>query len=165
LRFRGRPESNISSYFVDSGDLAADHAREIGFESLVGNGPFFVTSEYVHAWVDATETRNSAFWGTYVTASYVLTGEHRPYDRKVAYARRVMPKGRSGAWEVFARYSHLDIDDRMVDGGVLNKGTLGMTWWATRHWRIGVDYGLSDLDRFGKHGIAQSIHPRLQWVY
>jgi phosphate-selective porin OprO/OprP len=33
----------------------------------------------------------------------VLSGEHRPYDRKVGYARRVMPQGRGGAWELMAR--------------------------------------------------------------
>jgi len=165
LRFRGRPESNVSSYYVDTSDLPSDHTNEVALEGLWGNGPFFLTSEWVRAGVDASDAGNPAFWGTYVTASYVLTGEHRPYDQSVAYARRVMPKGRWGAWEVFTRFTHVDVDDRSVVGGLYNKGTLGLTWWATRHWRLGVDYGLTDLDRFGKHGITQAVHPRLQWVY
>ena len=35
--------------------------------------------------------------GWYVTGSWVLTGEHRPYDRKAGYARRILPQGRWGA--------------------------------------------------------------------
>ncbi len=164
LRFRGRPKSNVSSYYLDSGELTADHANELGLEAIASSGPFFFTSEFVRANVDACNGRSRVL-GTYVTASYVLTGEHRPYDRAVAYARRIMPRGRWGAWEVVMRYSHVDIDDAEVRGGIFDRGTVGLTWWATRHWRLSIDYGLIDLDRSGKHGITQTVHPRFQWVY
>lgn len=49
------------------------------------------------------------------------TGGHRPYDRKVGYARRIIPERRWGAWEVVARYSQLDLNDRSVSGGILHK--------------------------------------------
>jgi phosphate-selective porin OprO/OprP len=165
LRFRGRPESNTTSYYVDTGDLPANHARELGLEALVGRGPFLLSSEYVRAWVDSPEKADPHVWGGYVTVSYVLTGEHRPYDRKVGYARRVMPEGRWGAWEVFGRYSHVDLDDRLVAGGVMDKGALGLNWWATRRWKIGFDYGRTGLDRDGVHGVTHAFHTRFQWVY
>jgi phosphate-selective porin len=103
MQFRGRPESNVSSYYVDSGVFPATHANEYGVEGIWGNGPFLVTTEYVHAAVHSPQTGTPAFQGGYVTVSYVLTGEHRPYDRSVAYARRVMPASRWGAWEIFTR--------------------------------------------------------------
>src|SRR5262245_45051280 len=165
LRFRGRPESNTASYYVDSGSLPADHARQLGLELLVGRGPFLVSSDYAHAWVDDPDGGNPRFWGAYVTVSYVLTGEHRPYDRTVGYARRVLPAGRWGAWEVFGRYSHVDIDDQLVHGGLMDKMALGVNWWATRRWKIGFDYGLTGLDRNGEHGTTHAFHPRLQWVF
>ncbi len=165
LRFRGRPESNIASYYVDTGDIQADHANELGFEAVWGRGPFFLTSEWVRAWVDARNLGDPRFWGTYATLSYVLTGEHRPYDRKVAYARRILPQGRLGAWEIFGRYARLDLDDQQVMGGVLDKGTLGLNWWATRRWRISVNYGVSHLDRFRVEGITHAVQLRFQWVY
>ena len=92
LRFRGRPESNVSDYYVDSGSMPGDHATELALESAWGRGPFFLTAEYARSQVDA-DAASPAFWGAYVVASYVLTGEHRPYDKKVAYARRVLPNG------------------------------------------------------------------------
>jgi phosphate-selective porin len=165
LRFRGRPESNVSSYYVDTGDIIAAHANEFGLETLWNRGPLSTGAEYVHAAVDAPANGNPAFSGGYVTVSYVLTGEHRPYDPNVGYARRVMPLERGGAWEVFARYSRLNLAAPGIDGGILDKGTVGLTWWATRHWRFGCDYGVSDLQRFDAHGVTQSLHPRFQWVY
>ena len=154
-----------TSYYVDTGDLPANHSRELGLEALVGHGPFLLSSEYVHAWVDSSEHGDPQFRGGYVTASYVLTGEHRPYDRKVGYARRVMPESRWGSWEVFGRYSHIDLDDQLVHGGVMDKGALGINWWATRRWKLGFDYGLTGLDRDGVHGVTNAFHTRIQWIY
>ena len=77
----------------------------------------------------------------------------------------MLPQGRIGAWEIFGRYSHLDIDDQLVTGGIMEKGTLGLSWWATRRWKIGFDYGLTDLNRAGVHGVTNSLHTRVQWVY
>jgi phosphate-selective porin OprO/OprP len=124
-----------------------------------------LSSEYVGAWVDSPETGDPRFWGFYVVGSYVLTGEHRPYDRNVGYARRVMPQGKRGAWEVVARYSHVDIDDQQIDGGILDMGFFGLNWWATRRWKFGVGYGLSQLDRFGTSGITHTVTTRIQWIY
>jgi hypothetical protein len=46
----------------------------------------------------------------------------------------------------------VDVEDSQVDGGVFDRGTVGLNWWATRRWKIGVDYGLINLDRFGLTG-------------
>jgi phosphate-selective porin len=165
LRFRGRPESNVTDYYVDSGTLTADHANELGLESAWGRGPFFVTAEYARAWVDASESANPQFWGAHIVVSYVLTGEHRPYDKKVAYARRVLPQHKWGAFEVVGRYSHVDLADRPIDGGVFDRDTIGLNWWATRRWKVGFDYGLINLDRMGISGVTHAFHTRFQWAY
>lgn len=165
LRFRGRPESNTASYYVDSGDMPANRATELGFEALAGHGPFLVSSEYVKSWIDSPQEGDPHFWGGYVTVSYVLSCEHRPYDRKAGYARRVLPNGRWGAWEVFGRYSHVDIEDQLISGGVMDKGAFGINWWATRRWKFGFDYGLTGLDKGGMQGVTNAFHPRIQWVY
>jgi len=165
LRYRQRPESNIASYYVDTGDLAADHADAMSIEWLWGRGPFLLSGDWVTTWVDSAETGDPHLWGAYVVVSYVLTGEHRPYDRKLGYARRLLPESRGGAWEIIARYSHVDLDDRLVGGGTFDKGTLGLSWWATRRWRIGAEYGLTDLDRSGLDGLTRALHLRFQWIY
>jgi phosphate-selective porin len=164
LRFRGRPESNVSDYYVDSGSLAGDHADEAGLEALWGRGPVLVAGEYVRAMV-AADAAAPRFWGTFITASYLIAGTPRPYDRQVAYARRVQPASRWGAWEIVGRYSHADVDDGPIAGGIFDRATAGLNWWATRRWKLGVDYGYVVLDRFGVTGVTHAVHSRFQWIY
>lgn len=165
LRLRGRPESSVTDYFVDTGQLAADHATNAGVESAWGRGPFLMSAEYARSWVDSADSGNPGFWGGYVSVSYVLTGEHRPYDRNAGYARRIPPAGRGGAWEIVGRYSHVDLTDGPVDGGIFNRETIGLSWWATRRWKVGVDYGYITLNRLGVTGATHAVHSRVQWIY
>ena len=95
----------------------------------------------------------------------MVAGETRPYDRTVGYARRVIPTRRWGAPELVARYSHLDLDDGIVQGGTFNKTYFGLNWWATRRWKMGVGWGRTWLDRFGTTGVTDSYLLRFQWIY
>ena len=165
MRYKGRPESNVADNYVDTGDLSGDHAWHLGLEALWNEGPFSVLAEYNRAWVDSPTSGDPSFSGYYVTASWILTGETRPYDRTVGYARRVMPEGRWGAPELVARFSHVDLDDGVVQGGMFDKTYLGINWWATRRWKVGFGWGHTWLDRFGKTGATDSFQTRLQWVF
>jgi len=97
LRYKGRPESNVTDNYVDTGDLVSDHGSHLGLEALWNEGPLSVLAEYNRAWVDSPDNGDPQFFGYYFTASWVLTGETRPYDRTVGFARRVLPQGRAGA--------------------------------------------------------------------
>lgn len=165
MRFKGRPESNVIDNYVDTGDLPARYANQLSLELLYNKGPFSVLSEYTQAWVASPQKGNPSFNGFYVTGSYVLTGETRPYDKKVGYARRIIPKSRWGAVELVGRFSYLDLDSGLVQGGKLAKWYGGVNWWASRQWKLGAGYGLADLDRFNKVGRTQALQLRVQWVY
>lgn len=165
MRYKGRPESNVTDPYVDTGNLPGDHAWHLGLEALWNEGPFSVLAEYNRAWVDSPASADPQFSGYYITASWVLTGETRPYDRTVGYARRVMPTSRWGAPELVARFSHEDLNDGMVQGGKFDKAYLGINWWATRRWKVGLGWGRTWLDRFAKTGVTDSFLTRLQWIY
>lgn len=165
MRYKGRPESNVTDAFVDSGTLAGDHAWHMGVEGLWNEGPFSLLAEFQRAEVDSPAAGNPAFLGYYLTASWILTGETRPYDRTVGYARRVMPTRRWGAPELVVRFSHVDLDDDPVAGGSFLKTSVGLNWWATRRWKLGFFWGHTCLDRFGIQGVADSYHSRLQWIF
>lgn len=165
LRFRGRPESNVTDNFVDTGTLEGDHALELGAELLWSRGPFSILAEGVIAEASAPESDDPSFSGWYVTGSWVLTGESRPYDRAVGYARRVLPEGRWGAPELVARISHVDLDDGPVRGGSFDKVYIGFNWWATRRWKFGIGWGRTRLDRFEATGTTESLLTRVQWVF
>lgn len=165
LRYRGRPGSNVTDYYVDTGDLSADHAWHLGLESLWTAGPFSVLAEYNRAWVDAPESGNPAFTGYYITGSWLLRGEARPYDRSVGYARRVIPVGRWGAPEFTLRYSHVDLDDAPVLGGKFDMTYLGVNWWANRQLKLGFGWSRTWLRRFRQTGVTDGFLTRLQWIF
>jgi phosphate-selective porin OprO/OprP len=165
LRYRGRPESNVADYFVDTGKFAADHAMHVGLEGIWQAGPWSVIGEYVRAKVDAPTVGDPTFSGGYLGVSWVVTGEHRPYDTSVGYLRRVMPSSARGAVELVARVSKVDLDDADVRGGSFTKSYAGVNWWVTPRWKLGAGWGRTWLDDAGLRGVTDAVLMRVQGVY
>jgi len=67
--------------------------------------------------------------------------------------------------EVVARYSHVDLDDKSVHGGVMDRETVAVNWYPNRFWKLAVAGGLVDLDRAGVNGRTWIIQPRIQFFY
>jgi phosphate-selective porin OprO/OprP len=165
LRYRGRPESDVLDYYVDTGSFAADHALHLGLEGMWQSGQFGAIGEYVNARVRAPDVGDPVFSGGYLGVSWVITGENRPYDQTAAYARRVRPTGPYGAFELAARVSRIDLDDGPVNGGRFTKTYLGANWWATHRWKFGAGWGRTWLDAKGERGVTDALLVRAQWVY
>ena len=89
----------------------ARFSANFGIEGLVNRGPWSVLAEYVRSEVNSPATGDPGFNGWYVTGSWVVTGDYRPYDRKAGYARRVLPLGEWGAIELVVRIGRVDLDD------------------------------------------------------
>ncbi len=165
LRLKGRPESNVTSNYVDTGEFAGRAVRTLSLEMLWTDGPLSVLAELASARADAPDVGDPSFLGSYFIFSYVLTGENRPYDRQAAYARRIMPTSRSGAFEVFGRYSAVDLTDRAISGGEMSKWTVGLNWWATQQWKFSLSLGQVALDRAGLEGRTTTTLLRSQWIF
>jgi phosphate-selective porin len=165
LRFRGRPASNVADYYVDTGKVPGDHAWHTGLEALWFVRGYSLLAEYVRADLSTRDRTDPTLSGWYMTGSWVLTGEHRPYDRKAGYARRILPTGRWGAVELFGRYGRVDLDDGSVQGGTMAGWWAGVNWWATRRFKASAGYGNIDLERFDLDGNTETLLLRLQWIY
>jgi hypothetical protein len=76
---------------------------------------------------------------------------------------RVLPARRSGAWEVFSRYSDTDLNEKNLAGGRFNRATLGLSYYQDTHWRYEFNYGYGRLDRSGQRGIMNIFQARLQY--
>lgn len=168
VRFRQRPEAGLAPRFVDTGTFPAEYSDIIGAELAWVHGPFSLQGEFTQAFVESRVASDPAFWGAYLQASYFLTGEHRPYDKESGAFKGIKPKknfgkGGWGAWEVAARYSHLDLNDRILDfdGVVMNDGelrdfTLGLNWYLNPNMRFMWNYVRADLvDNGGDTNIFQ----------
>ncbi|MDE1172489.1 MAG: porin [Parvibaculaceae bacterium] len=155
VQFRSGPEVDVdSTRLVDTGALKADDYEFGGVELAGVYGPFFLQSEYGVTKVDRLTGSNVSFGGGYAEVSYTLTGESKPY--KSGAFLRTKPKrqfdpgaGNWGAWEVAARYSTLDLNDKDIRGGTENNWSLGLNWYPNDYIRFLVDYVNFDAKRNG----------------
>jgi phosphate-selective porin OprO and OprP len=164
VRFRARPEwrdtttvASLNGRFVDTGDLAADDYSLYQAEAAWVAGAFSAQAEYVQADV-TTAAGNQGFSGGYAMASYFLTGESRPYDKRIGRFARLKPTENffltrresndplsvgafgAGAWELAARYSWVDLSSAGVPGGIMENVTLGVNWYWNYNFRMQWNY-------------------------
>lgn len=170
LRYRAKPESNLANFYADTGNFRVDTADAVALETALNVGPWWAQAEYVHQQADAFEVGKVDFGAYYVQTGWVMTGENRAYRTSdgtfdILQPARPLSWGEKrgfGAWEIAARYSHLDLDDRIVRGGQLTDYTLGLHWYPTANTRIMLDYVHSDVEHDLYEGDFDVIQTRFQ---
>jgi phosphate-selective porin OprO/OprP len=152
-----RPEANLAPNYVTA-TVPTETLDLLGIEAAWVHGPFTLSGEYTQAAVDAPSgaTAEPDFAGYYAQASYFITGESRPYRRSQGAFDAVKPASNafgesagSGAWEVAARISSLDLSDDTIDGGELDDLSFGVNWYLNPNTRLMLDYIMADLDPAG----------------
>ncbi len=137
--------------FVDTGVIATNTANLFAAELATTAGSFHSQAEMIYAVVNRIGGSTVAFSGMSAQAAYILTGEHRPYNRKNGVLGRVVPHepfGRDGwgAWEIAGRWSMLDLNDDDVHGGRLNDLTFGLNWYLNKLTKFQLNYIHAFLD-------------------
>jgi len=172
FRYRTEPEFNNSLVFVDtgfnteSGVLPADRHETYNLELSWRKGPFWLASEYFRTAVKNPSLEDPVFDGYYVSGSWVLTGEMRPYNKKnglfrpIPVAKTVYQNGK-GAWELAVRYSDLDLSDGLVEGGEIQIASLGLNWWLTPFFGLGVNYRYIWNELDGAEGTSSGFMTRI----
>lgn len=150
-RFRTRPEARSNTRWLDTGRIAgADWYEILAVESMFNVGPLQITGEYQHTFMQRDGFGDVQFKGGYIFASYMLTGEHIPYNRRTGTIGRLNPfenfflvdkcdgcRGTGwGAWGVAARYSYLDVSSGDIFGGVGESATLALNWYWTAYSKV-----------------------------
>ncbi len=162
-----QPKSHLAPEFVDTSDILASNTSNFIVAAALVRGPFSVQSEFGTATVN--DTANPRFYAMYVYASYFLTGESLRYLSSRASFGGIRPrrtftdfKDSYGAVEVAFRYSHLDLDDQEISGGILNDFTAAVNWYPNNNARVMAN--LIRARRSGVEGIWL-FQIRLQWAY
>ena len=159
--FGSRPEANLLPPFVLTPLLETSSYNMVGLEAAAVAGPFSVQSEYMKSSVNSVSSGDPTFSGFYVLGSFFLTGEHRPYWHGGGAFDRVRPNssfmddGGTGAWEIVARYSQLDLNDQLVRGGEMKNFTFGVNWHLNPYSRIMWNYVRSEVEDTGNADILQ----------
>jgi phosphate-selective porin OprO/OprP len=166
VRSAQKSEFRRSPIFVDTGRFDADSTLTYDLEASWRKGPFWLASEFVLTDVDSPATGSPSFFGYSVTASWALTGEMRRYNhrsgvfRPLSVAKSVY-QGGLGTWEVAARWSVLDLNDKLITGGEMRTFSLGLNWWLNQIFSVSVNYRLITLDRFGVEGDSSGVNARV----
>ncbi|NOT30322.1 MAG: porin [Planctomycetes bacterium] len=150
VRFRSRPEAHLLNQPADSGTLVADETLLTGLEAAWVGGPLSVQSEYQMAAVSGGSGGPDAdFSAYYFLVSYFLTGEHRNYKNTTGAFDRIKPSENfgtgSGAVELAARYSFLDLDDG-PSTDEMTDATIGVNWYLNPNTRVMLDLVHSEFE-------------------
>ena len=129
-------------------------------------GPYWLAAEYVSNEVDASALGDPHFTGYHVTASWILSGEMRGYNKRAGIlgpvpVAKTVNQGGWGAWEVGVRWSDLDLTDGLIDGGEMDILSLGLSWWLTPVFNFNMNYRFITLDRFGVEGDSSGLNVRV----
>jgi phosphate-selective porin OprO and OprP len=167
IRLRSRPEVYPAPYFLDTGSFAAKNTKMLVPEIYYRAGPWLFGSEYMIQKANAPKSGNPMFHGGEVLASWIATGETRPYNVRGGYFGAVSPKrtvfeGGPGAWELVTRFSYTDLDSGALKGGKFWRFTPMVNWHLSDNVRLEMSYGIGTLDRFNLRGTTQMFQTRLQ---
>jgi phosphate-selective porin OprO/OprP len=184
-RLRERPELNVDTQgirLIDTGSINANHMFTYGLEATGNWHSLYGQGGYFHYDIDRRDSAlaNPSFDGWYMQASWVLTGESKPYrPERGAYGSPnpvdefSFDKPGWGAWELAARYSVLDLNfdagtpgtlaaPDAIRGGEQKIWTAGLNWYPNNAIRFLLDYQHTDATRLNSTGA--SIGGRLDAV-
>ncbi len=155
-RFRHRPEGRTVNRWLDTGVIArTDWYEMIGLEKVINVGPLQIVGEYQNLFLQRDSGLGDLhLHGGYVYASYFLTGEHMPWDRKTGTLARPEPienfflidrccgaTGTGwGAFQLALRYSYANLNSRNINGGIGEATTFGLNWLWNANTRLQLNY-------------------------
>jgi phosphate-selective porin OprO and OprP len=156
MSFSAKPESTFGPSVVKLTLDDLNNMQVANAEAALVYGPLSVQSEFFAATANRQTVTSNTFYGAYVYVSYFLTGENRPYNRKMGVFDRVRPyenffhvrtcdgdvqTGR-GAWELAYRFSYVDmLDDLTTTGaGLATDHTFGVNWYLNPYTRLMLNY-------------------------
>lgn len=154
---RVRTESNSgNAYFTAAIPTTRGFDRErMGLEAAVQYGPVMLKGEFLRTEYDFEKKADVE--GGYVTASWFLTGEQKAVRngqtvRQTAIKKPFDPaKGQLGAWEVAARYSWFEVDDKFFETGGIYPGWTAISKTTNVNegdaWSVAINWYPSSLVR------------------
>lgn len=171
------------------GNLGED-VSTISIELAGSHGPFYLQSEYVFGDFEGnyylTELEfedefqrpppfdcdpqlgcfigNQPVHSWYVQGSWILSGEHKTYNKKRGAFNSAKPSGDGlwgGAWELTARYD--TIENRDIRGLEASSAQIGLNFYANRHVRVMMNLTFGDDDFTGDNTNQFGLRVQMSW--
>jgi len=151
-----RPGSHLSPEYVNLTVRGIQNIHVLAPEAALVTGPFSIQTEFLQGFVQTNsdsigDYNMNSFYGQ---VSYFITGESRNYKSSVSGFNRIKPKKNfgkegTGAWEIAARYSRLDLNSNNVKGGEMQAVAAGINWYLNPVSRIMLNYTFTKLKGMG----------------
>jgi phosphate-selective porin OprO and OprP len=163
LKFKAKPEVYEAPDFVNTGSVGTwgSYLGDAGL--LLQQGSVSLTAEALPIRVMGVESSTVALSGSYVDLSWRPRGEPRDYDEETGSLGRVRLGHHRVAVELAVRYTHVDVSDRSVDGGIFDRTSLGVSVYGPHDLKVQVDYGYGVLTKSGVVGHTHLLTTRFQW--
>lgn len=149
-----------------SGNFDDDHSGVL--EAAYMQGPFSVQAEYLRRNLNAADaaTKDADISSYYVMGTYTLTGESRGYKASAGKFTNITPASSLGAWELVARYQHVNADQ-----GIQKEADvylLGLNWYANKNVKAMLNLQSISTDNVAAKGAedaGKSAALRLQYNF
>jgi len=174
ISLNGTPELRVDgAKLINTGNIDAKNASEVGAEFAVQKGPFFLASEYEHVAIQRSDIHSTPeFGGYYVEGAWFLTGETKRYNTGTAafdgptVTHVFNPRaGTYGALELALRWSDMNLNYHpgaagaapaadAIRGGEQSIFSAGLNWYPTQLVRFMLDYQHVRIDRLSPSATA-----------
>ena len=160
VEFKEEAETKIGDVeFCNTDDIPNVKSWDVkGLEGAFAFRNFHLQAEYMKTTVyRLNDLDNINFDGGYAYLTWILTGEHQPYEMKEGEFGKIVPQNRYGAFELGFRYSHLNltdddyklpegqtVDSDRVKGGKANNFTFALNWYPNTKVRFMLNYAIVD---------------------
>jgi len=164
ISFDARPESHITGKIVDTGIISnVENIIRAGIEFSTVIQSLSIQAETMLINVTKNDTSEDLqFTGSYIYASWFLTGEQRPYKASKGVYGRIKPLNPNGAWELALRYSVIDLNDNVVNGGEASNITFGVNWYSSSKTRFSMNYIHVETEKNNVYGNPDILQFRSQ---
>lgn len=136
-----------------------------GLELAGRLGPFYAQGEYAAASFAQDLGGDLDVDTFYVQATYLITGETKPYDIKKGVFKSVKPQRPIGAWEAKLRYDLIETSGLAADREV-SQWIVGLNWFVNPSVRMMFEYIHGDDDLQGSpERSGDAIAARLQFGF
>ena len=167
LRYRARPDADLSNRLIDTGNLLdTDRIGTLGVEGMWIHGPVKLQAEYMSSKVSRYGAGSEDFTGTsgYVSGVWNVTGETWGY--KAGTPGTSLPDNpAAGMWQLGLRYDSMDLDDASVLGGKMNTITAGVNWYWRSNFKFMLNYVKASSDRRGISDDPGILEARAQFYW
>jgi phosphate-selective porin OprO/OprP len=169
ISLKSRPESNPAPQIINTGTFNADHSSHKGLEIYYSTGRLLIGSEVMIHQFNSATSGNHQFFGGDAVVTYMLTNTKRPYNTSSSLfgfvpVKKSVFKGGWGEWEAVLRYSTLNLNDGVIQGGNFWRITPMINWYMTKIIRMEFVYGYGILDRYNVKGSLQVFQTRIQFT-